>query len=85
MNPADTASANVANTPWENPQQRPLIEIAGLSKRFGDFIAVDNVDLKIYRRELFTILGGSGCGKRGVSALMAWTSPTCRPTSARST
>ncbi len=71
MNPAHTSGADFANTPWKDPQQRPFIEIEGLTKRFGDFIAVDNVDLKIYRRELFTILGGSGCGKTTLLRMLA--------------
>ncbi|MEH6577929.1 MAG: ABC transporter ATP-binding protein [Amphritea sp.] len=42
---------------------QPFIEIRGVSKNFGDFTAVNNVDLKIYKGELFSLLGGSGCGK----------------------
>ncbi|MEZ5573001.1 MAG: ABC transporter ATP-binding protein [Halioglobus sp.] len=68
--PNDPA-AEFANTPWKDPQQDPFIKIVGLSKRFDDFIAVDNVDLKIYRRELFTILGGSGCGKTTLLRMLA--------------
>ncbi len=71
MSTADTASTDFANSPWSDPQQRPFIEIEGLSKRFGDFSAVDSVDLKIYRRELFTILGGSGCGKTTLLRMLA--------------
>ena len=40
-----------------------FIRIRGVSKKFGDFVAVDNVDLDIEKGELFSILGGSGCGK----------------------
>jgi putrescine transport system ATP-binding protein len=71
MTSADTPNAEFANTPWKDPRERPFIEIEGLSKRFGEFIAVDNVDLKIYRRELFTILGGSGCGKTTLLRMLA--------------
>ena len=71
MSPADGNGATFANTPWMDPLQRPFIEIESLSKRFGDFIAVDSVDLKIYRRELFTILGGSGCGKTTLLRMLA--------------
>jgi putrescine transport system ATP-binding protein len=68
---SNAPATNLANSPWKDPQQKPFIEIVGLSKRFDDFIAVDNVDLKIYRRELFTILGGSGCGKTTLLRMLA--------------
>jgi len=42
---------------------RPIIEIAGLSKRYGPITAVDSVDLTIRRGEFFALLGPSGCGK----------------------
>ena len=47
----------------EISKDKPLLEIRGVSKKFGDFIAVNNVDLDIYQGELFCLLGGSGCGK----------------------
>ena len=52
-----------AFAPWDDPAQKPLIEIAGVTKRFGgDFVAVDDLSLNIYRREFFALLGPSGCG-----------------------
>jgi putrescine transport system ATP-binding protein len=58
-------------TPWKDPRQPPFIEIHSLRKRFGDFTAVDGVDMKIYRGELFAILGGSGCGKSTLLRMLA--------------
>jgi ribosome-dependent ATPase len=39
------------------------IEAEGLTMRFGDFVAVDHVSLRIRRGEIFGFLGSNGCGK----------------------
>jgi spermidine/putrescine transport system ATP-binding protein len=41
----------------------PAIVIRNVSKRFGDSLAVDNVDLELASGEFFALLGPSGCGK----------------------
>ena len=48
-----------------------FIRIRNLSKSFGDFVAVDEVSLDIVRGELFSILGGSGCGKTTLLRMLA--------------
>ena len=41
----------------------PAIEATGLTRRFGDFTAVDHVSFRIERGEIFGFLGSNGCGK----------------------
>ncbi len=44
-------------------EQEVIIEAHGLTQRFGDFVAVDHVNMRIERGEIFGFLGANGCGK----------------------
>ncbi|GGD30039.1 ABC transporter ATP-binding protein [Aureimonas glaciei] len=57
--------------PWNDPAQKPLIEVDGVTKRFGDFTAVNDLTLHIYTREFFALLGPSGCGKSTLLRMLA--------------
>ena len=49
----------------------PVVSLDHVSKRFGDFVAVDNVSLSIFKGEIFCLLGGSGCGKTTLLRMLA--------------
>jgi len=57
--------------PWRVEGAKPFIRIQNLTKKFGDFTAVDNVSLDIFKGELFGLLGGSGCGKTTLLRMLA--------------
>ena len=56
---------------WRDPDAKPYVRIEKVTKKFGDFTAVDDVSLSIYRGELFALLGGSGCGKTTLLRMLA--------------
>jgi len=57
--------------PWREDGATPFISINNVSKKFGNFTAVDNISLDIYKGELFGLLGGSGCGKTTLLRMLA--------------
>ncbi|MEI9984593.1 MAG: ATP-binding cassette domain-containing protein [Aliidongia sp.] len=57
--------------PWLDPNAKPQIVIDGVSKHYGSVAAVDNVSLKIYKGEMFALVGSSGCGKTSLLRMLA--------------
>ena len=53
----------------------PLVEARGLTKRFGDFTAVDAVDFEVRRGEAFGFLGPNGAGKSSTMRMIGAVSP----------
>jgi spermidine/putrescine transport system ATP-binding protein len=50
---------------------KPLVRLCGVSKSFGDFVAVRPLDLEIRRGDFLAILGPSGCGKTTLLNMIA--------------
>ena len=63
--------------PWRDAQAEGYVRIENITKKFGEFTAVNNVSLKIFKGEIFCLLGGSGCGKSTLLRMLAgFESPT---------
>jgi putrescine transport system ATP-binding protein len=78
--PPDLQVTDLAQTvfaPWENPTEKPLIQFRNVTKRFGDFTAIDDLTQDIFEKEFFALLGPSGCGKTTMMRMLAgFESPT---------
>jgi ABC-2 type transport system ATP-binding protein len=57
-------------TPAVKAQETPVVEAIGLTKRFGDFTAADNITFKIHSGEIFGLLGPNGAGKSTTFKMM---------------
>jgi putrescine transport system ATP-binding protein len=57
--------------PWNDPDQKPLIQFKNVTKKFGEFVAIDDLTLDIYAQEFFALLGPSGCGKTTLMRMLA--------------
>lgn len=50
---------------------KPAVEIAGVSKRFGDALVLHHIDLAVNDQEFLSLLGPSGCGKSTLLRIVA--------------
>ena len=44
-------------------EDKPLLEVKGITKKFGGILALNKVNLKLYHREILALLGDNGAGK----------------------
>lgn len=71
MNAPKTSESAGEFAPWLDEAQSPLIRFENVTKKYGDFTAIDNLSLDIYEREFYSLLGPSGCGKTTLMRLLA--------------
>jgi len=57
--------------PWQDPKAPAYVRIEKVTKKFGDFVAVSDVSLSIFKGEIFCLLGASGCGKTTLLRMLA--------------
>jgi putrescine transport system ATP-binding protein len=73
--PRPTSSSTLPKTvierPWLDPHAKPQIVIEGVGKTYDGCVAVDNVSLKIFKGEMFALVGSSGCGKTTLLRMLA--------------
>lgn len=61
----------MSTQPSRPTTQAPYVHVEHVTKRFGDFVAVNDVSLDVRRGEIFCLLGGSGSGKTTLLRMLA--------------
>jgi len=68
---ADATEADATGAGTTEADATPAVELDGVTKRYGDTAAVDDVSLRVRDGEFFTLVGPSGCGKTTTLRLIA--------------
>jgi len=61
----------ITEKPWLDNNQKPMVSFKNVSKKYGEFVAIDNLSIDIYPGELFCLLGSSGSGKSTMLRMLA--------------
>mgnify|MGYP001815890916 CR=1 FL=1 len=73
--PGGTSTAGSVARRMSSGSPDALIAASGLVKRFGDFVAVDGIDVEVRRGESFGFLGPNGAGKSSTMRMIGCVSP----------
>ena len=68
---AQSDPKQLADRPWLDPSAQPQVVIDGVCKTYPGVTAVDNVCLRIFKGEMFALVGSSGCGKTTLLRMLA--------------
>ena len=68
---SDASGPDPTESDSPGPDAPVAVELEGVTKRYGDTVAVDDVDLAVREGEFFTLVGPSGCGKTTTLRLVA--------------
>lgn len=71
MGMSDPRAGRSRIEPRHDPAGVPYVRIEKVTRRFGDFTAVDGVSLDVHKGEIFCLLGASGCGKSTLLRMLA--------------
>ena len=61
----------LADRPWLDPNATPQVVMESVAKNYAGVTAVDSVNLRIYKGEMFALVGASGCGKTTLLRMLA--------------